>query len=236
MGVAIADYDNDGKPDVYITAFDGDHLFHNEGGGKFRDVTKTSGINNASFSTSAAWLDYDRDGKVDLFVANYVQWTAKGDLRCSLDGATKSYCTPESYKGTSCKLYHNLGNGKFEDVSQKAGVGDPTSKSLGVTVFDYNSDGWPDIFVANDTQPNKLYRNNKNGTFTEEGMSAGVAFGEDGVARGRWGSIRAITTVRGVRICWSATFRIRCWGYITTKGRGCLWMKHPLRRSDAPAC
>src|SRR5271169_5799490 len=187
MGVAIGDFDNDGRDDVYITTLDGDHLFHNEGGGKFRDVTAASGIRNANFGTSAAWLDYDRDGKLDLFVANYVQWTPAGDLWCSLDGATKSYCTPESYKGTSCKLYHNLGGGKFEEVSQKAGVGDPTSKSLGVTVFDYNSDGWPDIFVANDTQPNKLYRNNKNGTFTEEGMSAGVAFGEDGVARGAMG-------------------------------------------------
>jgi hypothetical protein len=188
MGVAIGDYDNDGRDDVYITALDGDHLFHNEGGGKFRDVTASSGIRNASFGTSAAWLDYDRDGKLDLFVANYVQWTTKGDLWCSLDGATKSYCTPESYKGTSCKLFHNLGGGKFEDVSQKAGIADPTSKSLGVTVFDYNNDGWPDIFVANDTQPNKLYRNNKNGTFTEEGMAAGVAFGEDGVARGAMGT------------------------------------------------
>ena len=188
MGVAIGDFDNDGRDDVYITALDGDHLFHNEGGGKFRDVTATSGIHNANFGTSAAWLDYDRDGKLDLFVANYVQWTPAGDLWCSLDGATKSYCTPESYKGTSSKLYHNLGGGKFEDVSQKAGIADPTSKSLGVTVFDYNSDGWPDIFVANDTQPNKLYRNNKNGTFTEEGMAAGVAFGEDGVARGAMGA------------------------------------------------
>jgi hypothetical protein len=187
MGVAIADYDNDGREDVYITALEGDRLFHNEGGGKFRDVTKTSGINNANFATSAAWLDYDRDGKADLFVANYVQWVPKGDLWCSLDGASKSYCTPESYKGTQSKLYHNLGGGKFEDVSDKAGVGDRNSKSLGVTVFDYNGDGWPDIFVANDTQPNKLYRNNKNGTFTEEGMSAGVAFGEDGVARGAMG-------------------------------------------------
>ncbi len=187
MGVAVADYDNDGKDDVFITALEGDRLFHNEGG-KFRDVTKASGIQNASFSTSAAWLDYDKDGKVDLFVANYVQWTAKGDLWCSLDGATKSYCTPESYKGTQSKLYRNLGGGKFEDVTQKAGVGDPTSKSLGITVLDYNADGWPDIFVANDTQPNKLYRNNKNGTFTEEGMSAGVAFGEDGVARGAMGA------------------------------------------------
>src|SRR5258708_39696745 len=133
IGVVIADYDNDGPDDVYITALEGDRLFHNEGNGKFRDVTKTSGIDNANFSTSAAWLDYDRDGKVDLFVANYVQWTAKGDLFCSLDGAAKSYCTPESYKGTSSKLYHNLGNGRFEDVSQKAGGGDPTSKYFGVT-------------------------------------------------------------------------------------------------------
>ncbi|MGA2739168.1 MAG: CRTAC1 family protein [Bryobacteraceae bacterium] len=187
IGVAIGDYDNDGRDDVYITALEGDHLFHNEGHGKFRDVTKASGIDNASFGTSAAWVDYDRDGKLDLFVANYVQWTAKGDLWCSLDGSTKSYCTPESYKGTSSKLYHNLGNGKFEDVSRKAGVADPTSKSLGVAVLDYNGDGWPDLFVSNDTQPNKLYRNNRNGTFTEEGMAAGVAFGEDGVARGAMG-------------------------------------------------
>jgi hypothetical protein len=188
LGVAVGDFDNDGRDDVYITALEGDHLFHNEGHGKFRDVTRAAGIANASFGTSAAWLDYDRDGKLDLFVANYVQWTAKGDLWCSLDGATKSYCTPESYKGTSSKLYHNLGNGRFEDVSQKAGVADPTSKSLGVTVLDYNGDGWPDLFVSNDTQPNKLYRNNRNGTFTEEGMVAGVAFGEDGVARGAMGA------------------------------------------------
>ncbi|MBI3895877.1 MAG: CRTAC1 family protein [Acidobacteria bacterium] len=187
MGVAIGDYDNDGKDDVYITALDGDHLFHNEGSYKFRDVTKTSGIQNASFGTSAAWLDYDRDGNLDLFVANYVQWTLPGDLWCSLDGTTKSYCTPESYKGTSSKLYHNLSGGKFEDASQKAGVGDPTSKSLGVAVFDYDGDGWPDLFVANDTQPNKLYRNNQKGTFTEVGIEAGVAFGEDGVARGAMG-------------------------------------------------
>jgi enediyne biosynthesis protein E4 len=187
MGVAVADYDNDGLPDIYITALDGDHLFHNEGHGRFRDVTAQSGIQNANFGTSAAWLDYDRDGKADLFVANYVAWSPQKDLWCSLDGASKSYCTPESYRGTSSKLYHNLGNGKFEDVTQKAGLADATSKALGVVVFDYNGDGWPDIFVSNDTQPSKLYRNNCNGTFTEEGMQAGVAYGEDGVARGAMG-------------------------------------------------
>ena len=187
IGVAVADYDNDGRDDVYITALDGDHLFHNDGHGKFKDVTVASGIRNASFGTSAAWLDYDRDGKLDLFVANYVQWTAKGDLWCSLDGNVKSYCTPESYKGTSSKLFHNLGGGRFEDVTNKAGLGDPTSKSLGVTILDFDKDGWPDIFVSNDTQPNKLYHNNRNGTFSEQGMSAGVAYGEDGVARGAMG-------------------------------------------------
>jgi hypothetical protein len=188
IGVAVADFDNDGRDDVYITALDGDRLFHNEGGGKFKDVTAESGIRNASFGTSAAWLDYDRDGKLDLFVANYVQWTEKGDLWCSLDGNVKSYCTPESYKGTSSRLFHNLGGGRFEDVTKKAGLGDPNSKSLGVTIIDFDNDGWPDIFVSNDTQPNKLYHNNKNGTFGEQGLSAGVAYGEDGVARGAMGA------------------------------------------------
>lgn len=187
IGVAIADYDNDGREDVYITALEGDRLFHNEGNGKFRDVTSQSGIRNANFGTSAAWVDYDRDGKADLFVANYVNWTQKGDLWCSLDGSTKSYCTPESYKGQTSKLYHNLGNGRFEDVTDKAGLGDKTSKSLGVAIIDFNNDGWPDLFISNDTQPNKLYRNNRNGAFTEEAVAAGVAFGEDGVARGAMG-------------------------------------------------
>jgi hypothetical protein len=188
MGAAAADYDNDGREDLYITALEGDRLFHNEGNGKFRDVTQSSGIRNANFGTSAAWLDFDRDGKADLLVANYVQWTRKGDLWCSLDGQTKSYCTPESYKGTSSKLFRNMGGGKFEDVSVKAGLGDPTSKALGIAILDYNSDGWPDVFLANDTQPNKLYRNNRNGAFVEEGVAAGVAFGEDGVARGAMGA------------------------------------------------
>ncbi len=187
MGVAVGDYDNDGGDDLFLTAMEGDRLYHNEGGGKFRDVTEAAGINNANFGTSAAWLDFDRDGKLDIFVANYVQWSMKGDIRCSMDGANKSYCTPEAYKGVSSKLYRNLGGGKFEDVSQKAGIADPSSKSLGVAVVDYNSDGWPDIFVANDTQPNKLYRNNRDGTFKEMGMLAGVALSEHGMTRGGMG-------------------------------------------------
>ena len=187
LGVAIGDYDNDGRDDVYITALQGDHLLHNEGGGHFRDVTAEAGIHNASFGTSAAWLDYDRDGKLDLFVANYVQWTPEADLWCSMDGSTKSYCTPESYKGNSARLYRNLGGGKFADVTEQAGLADPDGKSLGVATFDYDGDGWTDLFVANDTQPNKLYHNLKNGRFEELGLAAGVAFGEDGVARAAMG-------------------------------------------------
>jgi enediyne biosynthesis protein E4 len=187
MGVAVGDYDNDGRGDVYLTALEGDRLFHNEGAGRFRDVTKASGIANADFGTSAAWLDVDKDGRLDLFVANYVRWTPKTDLRCSLDGATKSYCTPESYAGAASKLYRNQGGGRFDDVSKAAGVHDPTSKALGVAVLDFDGDAWPDLFVANDTQPNKLYRNDRDGTFTESGLGAGVAYSEEGVARGAMG-------------------------------------------------
>ncbi len=187
IGVAAGDYDNDGRIDVYVTSLDGDRLYRNEGGGKFRDVTKAAGIANASFGTSAAWVDYDKDGRLDLFVANYVQWTPQTDLRCTLDGATKSYCTPESYPGTSSKLYRNAGGGRFDDVTGNSGVGDPTSKSLGISIIDFDSDGWPDLFVANDTQPNKLYRNNRNGTFSDAGLRSGVAYSEEGIARGAMG-------------------------------------------------
>ena len=188
LGVAVGDYDNDGFDDIFITALGQSHLFHNNGNGTFTDVTKSAGLWGPNeFSTSAAWVDYDRDGKLDLVVANYVQWSQPGDLFCTLDGTHKSYCTPESYKGTSVRLWHNLGNGKFEDATQKAKIFDNTSKSLGVAVLDYNGDGWPDILIANDTQPNKLYLNKQDGTFEEKGVSAGIAFSEDGVARAGMG-------------------------------------------------
>jgi hypothetical protein len=188
LGIAVGDYDNDGHDDIFVSALGQSHLFHNNGNGTFTDVTKAAGLwGPHEFSTSAAWVDYDRDGKLDLVVANYVQWSMEGDLRCTLDGTHKSYCTPESYKGTSARLWHNLGNGKFEDATQKAGLYDATSKSLGVAILDYNGDGLPDIFLANDTQPNKLYLNRGDGKFDEKAVPAGVAFSEDGIARAGMG-------------------------------------------------
>jgi hypothetical protein len=188
MGVAIGDYDNDGYDDIFITALGQSHLFHNNRNGTFTDVTKSAGLWGPNdFSTGAAWVDYDRDGKLDLVVANYVQWSIPGDLFCTLDGKNKSYCTPESYKGATARLWHNRGNGKFEDATEKAHFFDNTSKSLGIAIFDYNGDGWPDIVLANDTQPNKLYLNKKDGTFEEKAVPAGIAFSEDGVARAGMG-------------------------------------------------
>src|SRR5271170_6855784 len=188
MGVAIGDYDNDGYDDLFVTAMGQSHLFHNNGNGTFTDVTVKAGLGGVSeFSTSAAFVDYDRDGKLDLVVGNYVQWSIEGDLYCTLDGKSKSYCTPESYKGTAVRLWHNKGDGTFEDVTKKAGLGEPTSKTLGVAVLDYDADGWPDLLLSNDTQPNKLYRNNGNGTFTEKAVVAGVAYAEDGIARAGMG-------------------------------------------------
>ncbi len=188
LGVAVGDYDNDGYDDLFITALGQSHLFHNNRNGTFSDVTKAAGLwGPDEFSTSAAWVDYDGDGKLDLVVANYVQWSEKSDLYCTLDGRHKSYCTPESYKGASARLWHNLGNGRFEDATEKAKFYDPTSKSLGVTILDSNRDGWPDILLANDTQPNKLYVNQRDGTFRETAVAAGIAFSEDGVARAGMG-------------------------------------------------
>jgi hypothetical protein len=187
IGVAVADYDNDGNVDIYITCVGANRLFRNMGNGKFSDVTGRTGVGDTGFSTSAAWFDYDNDGRLDLFVCNYVEWSVEKDQYCSLDGKNKSYCTPQAYKGQSSTLYHNRGNGTFENVTQKAGLADPTGKALGIALLDYNSDGWMDMFVANDTEPNKLYKNNGNGTFTDEAVTAGVAFSEAGTARAGMG-------------------------------------------------
>ena len=188
MGVAAADFNNDGFVDVFATCVGQNRLFRNTGKGTFVDVTASSGLGKRNaFSTSAMWLDFDRDGFVDLFVCNYVRWSPEHDVFCSLDGKQKSYCTPEAYQGETCWLFRNRGNGTFEDVTASCGIFDSSSKSLGVALIDHDQDGWPDVFVANDTQPNKLYRNQRNGTFKDIALPSGVALSEDGKARAGMG-------------------------------------------------
>jgi hypothetical protein len=188
MGVAVGDYNNDGFPDIFITCVGQNRLFRNTGKGTFVDVTNVSGLGKRDgFSTSALWFDYDRDGLLDLFVCNYVKWSPEHDVFCSLDGKHKSYCTPEAYRGATCWLFHNRGDGTFEDVTAHSGIFDSSSKSLGVALIDDNRDGWPDLLVANDTQPNKLYRNQRDGKFKDVAVEAGLAFSSEGKARAGMG-------------------------------------------------
>jgi hypothetical protein len=189
MGVAVGDWNNDGFPDLLVTCVGQNRLFRNTGKGTFVDVTKASGLaGRTGVSTSAIWFDFDRDGWLDLFVCNYVKWSAEHDVFCSLDGKQKSYCTPEAYRGDTCWLFRNTGKGTFEDVTATSGTFDTSSKSLGVALIDYDDDGWPDLFVANDTQPNKLYRNQRNGTFKDVAVAAGIAFSGEGKARAGMGT------------------------------------------------
>jgi hypothetical protein len=204
MGVAVADYDADGDPDVYLTAV-GDNILLRNDGGRLTDVSLEAGVDGSSglpgdspaWSTGAAWLDADRDGFLDLFVCNYVKWTPETDLFTTLDGVTKSYATPEQYDGETCRLYRNLDGRSFSDITAAAGVFNPDGKSLGVAVEDFNEDGWPDIVVTNDTYQNFLYLNDGDGTFTDVAVRAGVAFDEFGRARAGMGIDVADVTSRG---------------------------------------
>ena len=188
MGIAVGDYNNDGFLDILVTCVGQNRLFRNTGKGSFVDATRASGLQGREgFSTSALWFDYDRDGLLDLFVCNYVRWSPEHDVFCSLDGKHKSFCTPEAYRGDTCWLFHNRGDGTFEDVTATSGIFDSSSKSLGVAMLDFDQDGWPDLLVANDTQPNKLYRNLRNGKFKEVAVEAGLAFTSEGKARAGMG-------------------------------------------------
>jgi hypothetical protein len=187
IGCAVGDYDNDGHPDLYLTALGPNHLFHNDGNGTFTDVTKKAGVLDGRFSTSAAWLDYDRDGFLDLFVCSYVKWSPETN-RVQTDPKGVPHLDGIAfYPGQPSVLYHNSGNGTFRDVTRRAGVANPTGDALGIAVYDEDGDGWPDLIVTNDERPNYLYHNNRNGTFTELGAAAGIAYAANGQARAGMG-------------------------------------------------
>ena len=192
MGITAADYDNDADLDIYFTNVGENRLFRNNGNQTFTDVTEFTKVGDSGWSTSAAFFDADKDGWLDLFVCNYVEWTPETDISCTVNlvgeaQQHRTYCTPTVYAGQSCRFYRNQGDGTFTDMTSQAGLSNSTGKSLGVTLLDYNRDGWLDLAVANDTEPNFLYRNNRDGTFTDEAVVMGVAFSETGKARGSMG-------------------------------------------------
>ncbi len=182
MGVAVGDYDNDGRPDIYVTGYGRNTLYHNDGDGRFSDVTKRAGVTGGGWSTSAGWFDYDNDGRLDLFVARYLDWDfERGSIYCGdTRPGFRAYCHPDNFKGVGNLLFHQKADGTFEDVSVKAGVADPEGKGLGVAFADFDGDGWMDVIVANDSVRQSLYRNNGDGTFEDTALPSGVAYDENG--------------------------------------------------------
>ena len=199
MGVAVGDYDNDGFPDIFVLGYGRCILYHKNGDGTFSDVTSKAGVGNVGkWASSAAWFDYDNDGKLDLVIANYVDWSPQNNFYCGSKGpGLRSYCHPDVYHGEAPTLYHNNGDGTFTDVSNRSGLGQRPGNGLGVVTFDYDNDGWQDIFIANDSMPNFLFHNNRDGTFREVAYSAGVAVGIDGQFEAGMGTDAADTTGSG---------------------------------------
>jgi len=187
MGVAVGDYDNDGFQDLYVTNFGHNVLYHNNGDGTFTDVTVQAGVDDLRWSTSAAWVDYDRDGRLDLFVANYLDFTVKGNKQCYASTGERDYCTPKMYQPVPARLFHNRGDGTFQDVTESAGIGAAIGPGLGVVCADFNSDGWPDIYVANDGAAAHLWINQRNGTFKEQGLLSGTAYNAEGAPQAGMG-------------------------------------------------
>ena len=190
FGVAAGDYDNDGNEDLFICNAGRNTLYHNNGDGTFSDVTERSGIGMKPkdvLSVAAAWFDYDNDGKLDLMVSNYTVWTPQIDKICAVNGQ-EYYCHPKVYPSVANRLYHNIGNGRFEDVTESSGIGKELGKGMGIAIADFNGDGYMDVFVANDTVRNFLFVNRKNGTFKESGYEWGVAYDENGNAHSSMGA------------------------------------------------
>ena len=183
MGAAVADYDNDGWPDLYVTNLGGNILYHNNSDGTFRDVTREAGVAGGGWSAGAAFVDYDRDGRLDLVIARYLTWDFAQDVWCGAHRpGYRAYCQPDIFPPITHLLFHNEGHGRFHDVSREAGFMKAPGKGLGVAINDYDRDGWPDILVANDSVSQQLFHNLKNGTFEEVGMSTGLAYDDDGQA------------------------------------------------------
>ena len=190
FGVAVGDYDNDGYEDLFICGAGRNALYHNNGNGTFTEVTAASGIGGKpadTLSVAAAWFDYDNDGLLDLIVDNYTFWTPQTDLRCTM-GGKEYYCDPRRYKSVPPRLYHNLGHGKFEDVTEKSGLAKWPGKGMGISIADFNNDGWQDVFIANDTEPNSLFINQGNGRFEDKGLELGVAYNDSGHSGSSMGS------------------------------------------------
>ena len=181
MGVAVADYDNDGWPDLYVTNVGRNILYHNNGDGTFTDVTEKAGVAGGGWSTGAAFVDYDRDGRLDLIVARYLEWDFSSNVWCGEHRpGYRAYCHPDQFKPTTHLVYHNNGDGTFTDVSKKCGIGSAPGKGLGIAINDFDRDGWPDILIANDSFPQQLFRNNHDGAFTESALAVGLAYDDDG--------------------------------------------------------
>jgi enediyne biosynthesis protein E4 len=199
MGIAVGDYDNDGFPDLLVLGYGRCILYHNNGNGTFSDVTARAGVENSGrWASSAAWFDYDNDGRLDLIIANYVDWSPERNFYCGDRGpGMRSYCHPDDFNGQPPTLYHNNGNGTFTDVSNSSRLGLKGGNSLGVVTFDYDNDGWQDIFIANDHMPNFLFHNNRDGTFRELAYAAGVAVSADGQFEAGMGTDAADTTGDG---------------------------------------
>jgi len=199
MGVAVGDYDNDGFPDLLVLGYGRCILYHNNGDGNFTDVSAHAGVENLSrWASSAAWFDYDNDGRLDLVIANYVDWSPERNFYCGDRGpGMRSYCHPDDFHGQPPTLYHNNGDGTFTDVSKSSGVGLKGGNGLGVVTFDYDNDGWQDIFISNDHMPNFLFHNNRDGTFREVAYLAGVAVSADGQFEAGMGTDAADTTGNG---------------------------------------
>jgi enediyne biosynthesis protein E4 len=187
MGVAVGDYDNDGYPDLYVTSYGKNILYHNNGDGTFTDVTAKAGVAAGGWSVSAGFFDYDNDGHLDLFVTRYMDWDPDHNKICG--GEWHTYCPPGVFPATTCVLYHNRGDGTFEDVSERAGITAKKGRALGVAFADYDGDGFTDVFVANDGMQQYLYRNNGNGTFTECALDSGTALTSDGKGLSGMGTV-----------------------------------------------